>query len=270
MKPRSVVLDLCGDYVRYHGNSIGLGAMTELLRAFDVSNDNCRAVMSRLRREGFFDTTRDGRATSYVITPNTLRTLDEGRRRIFTRNGDAWSGDWHTVIFQVPESERARRERLRTGLAWLGFGPLAPGTWLSAHDRRHQVTELFADAGQERFYELTSRTRGIEEDRALARRCWDLRTLADGYRAWMAEWTDHLGVDIDDRQALVARIEMVHAYRKFPFSDPDLPSELLPDDWPGAAAHALFLKLYDSWGAPAGRFYESVTGAGKTATPSNL
>ena len=254
------MLDLCGDYIRYHGSAIGLGAMTELLRAFDVSAENVRVVMSRLRREGFFDTTRDGRTTTYVLTPHTLRTLDEGRDRIFTRDIGPWTGAWHMVIYQVPESERDRRERLRTGLAWLGFGPLASSTWISAHDRRAGVDELFGDAGLARVDQMTSRTSGLAEDRALARRCWDLDQLADGYREWMRHWQTRIDADLDDRQALVARIEMVHDYRKFPFSDPDLPAELLPGDWPGAAAHELFLKLYDTWAGPAMRFYEGVTG----------
>lgn len=260
MKPRSVVLDLCGDYIRYHGNVIGLGALTELLQAFDVTADNVRVVMSRLRREGFFDTTRDGRTTNYVITSETLRTLDEGRNRIFTRNTEAWSGNWHMVIYQVPESERARRERLRTGLAWLGFGPLAPSTWLSAHDRRPQVRELFADSGQARFDELVSRTGGLDADRELAARCWNLSRLADGYLAWVRAWSGRVDAELDDGQVLVARTELVQDYRKFPFSDPDLPAELLPADWPGSGAHELFLKLYDTWAGPAQRFYEAVTG----------
>ena len=55
MRPRSIVLDLCGDYIRYHGGSISLGGMTRLLGAFDITEDNVRVVMSRLRREGFED-----------------------------------------------------------------------------------------------------------------------------------------------------------------------------------------------------------------------
>lgn len=259
MKPRSIVLDLCGDYVRYRGGAIGLGAMTELLGAFDVSTDNARVVMSRLRREGFFNTVRDGRTTRYVITDSTLHTLDEGRERIFVRNAEPWDGDWHLVIYQVPESARASRERLRNGLAWLGFGPLAPSTWVSAHDRRLQVDELFSEPGHTRVDQLTARTEDLDADREMACRCWDLPQLAAAYKEWLARWRRQSPRVRDDRTALVTRTRLVYTYRKFPFSDPDLPAELLPTDWPGATAHQRFLDLYHALQAGAERCYDAVT-----------
>jgi phenylacetic acid degradation operon negative regulatory protein len=267
VRPRSIVLDLCGDYVRYHGGAIGLGAMTELLRAFDVADDNVRVLMSRLRREGFFDTQKDGRTTSYVITDGTLRTLDEGRARIFARGQQPWSGDWHMVIYQVPETARASRERLRTGLAWLGFGPLAPSTWMSVHDRHDGVAALFAEAPDARVDQVTARTSGLTEDRSMAARCWDLERLAEDSRRWLKGF-ENTDTPTTDAEALVARVELVHEYRKFPFSDPDLPADLLPEGWPGADAHALFLRRYEQLRHPAERFYRRVTGDGGGTTSS--
>ena len=66
----------------------------------------------------------------------------------------------------------------------------------------------------------------------------------------------------DDQTALVTRIHLVHSYRKFPFSDPDLPAELLPDDWPGTRAHDLFLALYEALAGPAQRYYSQVAEGG--------
>jgi phenylacetic acid degradation operon negative regulatory protein len=262
MRPRSIVLDLCGDYIRYHGGSISLGGMTRLLGAFDITEDNVRVVMSRLRREGFFETRRSGRHTRYEITPATLQMLDEGRDRIFSRSKEPWDGNWHMVIYQVPESARASRERLRKELSWLGFGPLAASTWLSAHQRRTQVTTLFTAEAEARVDQLTARSQGIAEDRALAARCWDLGQLAADYEAWIGQWAGHADVPLDDRAALVTRIHLVYSYRKFPFSDPDLPAELLPDDWPGARAHELFLALYEALAGPAQRYYSHVAAGG--------
>jgi len=267
VKPRSIVLDLCGDYVRYRGGGIGLGAMTDLLGTFDVGADNARVVMSRLRRDGFFDTVRDGRMTRYVITERTMRILDEGRERIFTRNAETWDGNWHLVIYQVPETARAIRERLRTGLAWLGFGPLAPSTWLSAHDRRALVDELFSEPGHSRVDQLTAQTGSLTSDRAMAARCWDLPRLAASYLDWLSQWRRQPTTERSDRMAFVRRTSLVHSYRKFPFSDPDLPAELLPKDWPGATAHERFLELYRGLQAGAERCYDDV--AGRRLRPSD-
>ena len=256
------MLDLAGDYIRYHGGVIALGAMTELLGTFDVSEDNVRVLMSRLRREGFFQTQRQGRTTEYVLAPDILQLLDEGRERIFARHPDAWDGTWHMVIYQVPETARASRKRLRTGLSWLGFGALAPSTWLSARDRRPQVRELFTRESDARFDQVTARAEGADADRDLAARCWDLRQLAEDYRAWVDVWRDLDPSALDDQQALVQRTRLVSTYRKFPFADPDLPSALVPDAWPGTQAHALFLALYDALAAPAQRWFRQAIDPG--------
>lgn len=37
------------------------------------------------------------------------------------------------VTYSVPEKHRRRRDALRHSLNWSGYGPLAPGTWISPH-----------------------------------------------------------------------------------------------------------------------------------------
>ena len=43
---------------------------------------------------------------------------------------------------------------------------------------------------------------------------------------------------------MVARILLIHAYRRIVLRDPGLPAALLPDDWPGHAARALTGRIY--------------------------
>jgi phenylacetic acid degradation operon negative regulatory protein len=40
--------------------------------------------------------------------------------------------------------------------------------------------------------------------------------------------------------------------------DPDLPAELLPDDWPGAAAAGRFRMLHDQFTPPARQWWASI------------
>ncbi|HEX6246842.1 MAG TPA: PaaX family transcriptional regulator C-terminal domain-containing protein, partial [Nocardioidaceae bacterium] len=84
---------------------------------------------------------------------------------------------------------------------------------------------------------------------ALASRAWDLDTLGAAYASWHAAARELvtspegvLGVqDLDaDEQAFVVRSHLVHEWRKFLFTDPGLPVELLPPDWPGHDAARFF------------------------------
>ena len=79
MKPRSIVFDLFGDYLRYAGGEVRLRALTELLDCFGIGEATVRVVMARLRKEGWFDTRRDGRETVYALNDRSWQLLDEGR-----------------------------------------------------------------------------------------------------------------------------------------------------------------------------------------------
>jgi phenylacetic acid degradation operon negative regulatory protein len=261
VRPRAVVFDLFGDSLRYLGGAARLQALTELLGVFGVGESTARVVLARMRREGWFETSREGRQTVYRLTQHSWRLLDEGRARIFDRGSDPWDGEWRMVLYAVPESERADRERMRRTLAWLGFGPLAAAVWISPHPRLDDVAAVVG-AGAGRVELLTCRSRGRAEDRRMAARCWDLAGLARDYADLVAEWSElpppaELAA-LPGPEALRRRIALVAAYRRFPFRDPDLPAELLPEGWPGTRAHALFTTAHEALAAPAGEYVRAV------------
>jgi phenylacetic acid degradation operon negative regulatory protein len=258
LKPRRLILDLFGDYLRYTDAEARLSHLTDLLGAFDIAPPTVRVTLSRLRREGWFVTRREGRETVYTLTPNMLDVLDEGRARIFAAPPEAWAGAWTLVIYQMAESERQERNQLRKALAWHGFGPLSTATWLAPGDRRKEVRTLVDYLTEEQVDVLSCTSEGLDHDRALARRCWDLDKLAREY----AEFNDRhrslvrMSARLSGAGALIARTELISTYRHFPFRDPRLPPQLRPEPWPGMKAHELFRTVHARLG-PAARAYVS-------------
>jgi phenylacetic acid degradation operon negative regulatory protein len=53
---------------------------------------------------------------------------------------------------------------------------------------------------------------------------------------------------------------LVHAWRRFPFLDPDLPAELLPEGWPRRRAHELFHGRHERWHARATEYFAQLEG----------
>ena len=51
---------------------------------------------------------------------------------------------------------------------------------------------------------------------------------------------------------------LVHAWRKFPFLDPDLPPGLLPRDWPRRRALTLFVDRHERWRPGAAEYFEAL------------
>jgi phenylacetic acid degradation operon negative regulatory protein len=257
MKARALVFDLFGDYLRYQDGRVRLRALVELLSCFGIQEASARAAAARLRKEGWLAADREGRETVYSLTREAWQMLDEGRARIFRRASGPWDGQWHMVIYQVPETERALREQLRRRLAWLGFGPLSPSVWVSPHDRGRQVTEDFAGNPAVQLDTFRSRSEGNGADRGIAARAWDLAALDRDYRDLLGRYAPRMAGyragALDDRASLVERMRLIYDYRHFPFRDPDLPAELLPDDWPGRQAHDAFLQAHGLLRVPAER-----------------
>ena len=263
MKPRPVVFDLFGDHLRYHGGAARTQALVDLLEVFDVGEPTARIVLARMRKEGWFDTHREGRQVVYTLTDQAWRLLDEGRTRIFERAHPRWDGQWRMVIYAVPEQERAERERLRRTLSWLGFGPLATATWISPHERLDEVERALPDTTA-RLDLLTCRSRDRATDLDMVERCWDLKALGRDYQDFVTRLEELPGMSdlagLPGPDALRLRIEIVSSYRQFPFRDPDLPAELLPEDWPGRRAHELFVAAHEALAQPADDFVTAVLG----------
>jgi len=263
-KPRALILDLFGDYLRYAGSEVRLADITELLAVFDIEAATVRVNLSRLRKEGWFTTRRIGRETVYSLTPHMLEILNEGRERIFRRREEAWQGRWTMAIYQVPEAERAVREQLRKQLAWHGFGQLSPSTWLSPHDLISEVREIAAGSPLAKVDALWCGTGDLQEDRGLAARCWDLDQLGTDYRHFIHTYAaldnETANADKDGRTALIERMHVIGDFRRFPFRDPYLPRELQPDNWPSGNAYTLFGAVHRQLGPAATDFVSGIIG----------
>ena len=262
MRPRSIVFDLFGDHLRYTGGRATTRAIVELLEVFEIGEPTVRTVLSRMRKEGWFDTERDGRQVLYALSGRSWRLLDDGRTRIFERAQQPWDGQWRMVLYSTEEQDRPGRERLRKALSWLGFGQLTTASWVSPHDRLAQVEQALAAESRLRTDLFTCRSRGRPADLDMVDRCWDLHALGRDYHEFVARLDElppmgELAV-MPGREALRLRIELVGAYRHFPFRDPDLPDELLPEGWPGAQAHRLFVDAHAALEAPAAGFVREV------------
>jgi phenylacetic acid degradation operon negative regulatory protein len=80
----------------------------------------------------------------------------------------------------------------------------------------------------------------------MARQAWDLDGLEEDYEAFISDFLESSDGDV------IARLTaLVHAWRRFPWTDPVLPAELLPQPWRGTQAAGLFHERHDQWSAGA-------------------
>lgn len=241
--PREVVeLGLADD------GSAALSDLYDAANLLGIADQTLRLAIRRLVDAGLVEQSGRGRGGSLRATGRARRRalLDEAYWDFAVRQDDGevtWDGYWHLLAFTVPESHRAERDRLRDALSRLGAAPLTPGLFLSPHDLGEA---LEAETGSEPDgavgQYLTTATadrveRGGRPVTDLVGELWPLDVLRgayDGLIATLDGWADSAAAG--GVRALAGRIAVLAAVERAMGTDPLLPAELLPEDWPGRPA----------------------------------
>jgi phenylacetic acid degradation operon negative regulatory protein len=252
-RPRSQILYIYGGFVRRLGGWLPVATLLDLMADLGVEPAAVRAAVARMNRAGLLAAQRQDGLAGYALTAKSWQILDEGDRRILTaRDAAALAEGWVLVIFSVPETERHKRHRLRTQLRWLGFGAIASGAWLAPRRLRPELESVLLRSG---LLEYTERFNVASEDvhssRALADKCWNLAELNMMYHRFVASWSHGADASVAPRWAFQQYIALVADWRRLPYLDPGLPSEVLPDDWSGDCAKVVYFKLLGSIDAAA-------------------
>ena len=255
---RSLLLTVLGEFVLEHAEPVWNSSLVRALVALGIREVTARQAITRSGGEGWLEPDRVGRQTRWRLSAPTRELLLRGRERIYGFEGIAkeWDGRWLVVMVRVPEGRREHRHRVRTRLAWAGFGSLGQGVWITPHlEREQEALEALRELGAppSRSPLATSfiaRHGGIGDEQELVVAAWGgLDRLDAHYRAFLDAFADLRPRRPEER--FVAQARLVHQWRRFPFMDPGLPEPLLPPGWSGVAAGEVFRCQHRRWAAPA-------------------
>jgi phenylacetic acid degradation operon negative regulatory protein len=265
---QGMIFTLYGDYIRYRGGEIWTGSLIKLLKHLGMSEQAVRSALSRMWKKGWLKRRRVGRRSYYSLTEKSQKLLAEGAQRIFEPADGDWSGAWHLVAYNIPESQRHQRNRLRRELTWMGCGAFNTAIWISPYDITEMVEEVSRRLKIEPYVQVFhARHLGFTDAKELAARCWDLEMINSQYAAFIDKYAPMLARDkkgladwntLDPADCFGQRFMLLHEYREFPFVDPHLPPELLPEDWLSTRATELFKEYYALLTAKANQFVDSV------------
>lgn len=269
VRTQDLIFTLYGDYFLEKGGTAWIGSVIQLLGALDVSEQAVRSAASRMARKGWLETHRDGRKSYYSLTRRAVTLLTEGAEQIFQPPPDEWDGCWYLLTYAFSDDLSSVRHKLRQRLTWLGFGQLAPGTMISPRNLREKVRAILdeLDAHDYAHYFRADHVGFSGHDSRFVYACWDLNDLRRRYERFLDKYQPQFERDSRDlekgngRSAVYyfrQRFWLIHDYRFFPFHDPYLPSELLPDSWPGQTAVRLFKNYHALLGDEAGAYVDDV------------
>lgn len=268
VRTQFVFFTLLGDYILPLGGKIWTGDMLHLMNLLDISERAVRSTLSRMTRKGWISPKKHGRRSQYTITPRGRALLESGYARIFEPNFKDWDQTWHLVVYSLPEKNRKIRHELRKQLIWLGFGRLEAGTWISPHNRQAELKNLFSELRIEAFVEQFSGAHlGPSSGLELAKRCWDLQELETDYQDFVTRYAqkyEHYLSRFNENQCpepedfFIQRFWITHEFQALPLKDPNLPTELLPQDWIGSTARDLVMDYRKLLGPSANQFVRDV------------
>ncbi|MDN5931691.1 MAG: PaaX family transcriptional regulator [Pseudonocardia sp.] len=251
-QPRQLIVTLYGLYARDDGGWFSVAALVRLMAGLAVDEPAVRSAISRLKRGELLDAERRGGAAGYALSPAAREILADGDTRIFGRRRATAADGWVLVVFSVPETEREKRHTLRTQLARLGFGTVAPGVWVAPGHLADELADVLRRLGLDGYVELF-RGEHLSSGSTEVRAWWDLDALDDRYAQFLHR---HGPVRAGRRRpdpavAYADFVLLVTDWRRLPYADPGLPLDLLPPRWNGVRAADLFAALERRLSGPA-------------------
>jgi phenylacetic acid degradation operon negative regulatory protein len=211
MTARSVVLSVL---LGLHPAWATAAELRQLTSDFDIRESTVRVALTRMVSAGDLVRSADGYRLSDRLLARQRR--QDGAIDPKTR---PWAGDWTTVVITSVGIDARTRALLRNTLQHNRFGELREGVWLRPDNL---VADLGPDA-KARTRTLVSRDHDAP---GLAAMLWDLPGWAAHGHALHRTMTD--ADDIPTRFVTAAAIV------RHLLTDPVLPDELLPANWPGA------------------------------------
>jgi phenylacetic acid degradation operon negative regulatory protein len=213
--------------------------LTSLGEMFGISAATMRVALSRMVAAGDLVVSD----AIYTLAPHHLerQTVTENllhpRRRPYT-------GRWRMAVVVDRGRSAAQRAALRARMAQDRFAELREGVWVRP-DNLHLPAET-GDAESDGRAGLQRFTTVPEDDRALTRQVWDLP-------AWTSE--AHRLLDALAPQASpIDRLTAAAATVRHLCTDPALPEELRPEQWPADELRW----AYEDYGNEVNRQYLSI------------
>ncbi|WP_212755400.1 PaaX domain-containing protein, C- domain protein [Flexivirga aerilata] len=224
---RSAVLSLL---LALHPPSLSTREIIAAMELFGISEPTTRVALTRMVAAG--DLIRD--ESSYTLSERLLHRQRDVEPPVQRR----WRGTWELAIVTTSGRSAADRTALRREMQRQRVAELREGVWTRPANLRREWPQRLLQVS------TCFEARPTSDSAALAARLWDL----DGWAAAGRAFVEALDETTDEPSRFRTMVAAVRHLQ----SDPLLPAELLPTDWPVEALSVRYAD-YRSWVGNLGR-----------------
>jgi len=229
----------CLPLVRYRLSYGQLATIFEEVYRSRYSIATLRKQLSLLRREGLIATaTRYRKKIPRLTHAGALKISPLLPYRTFGN----WDGRWRVVVFHSPEKEQKYSLLLQKKMREMGWKAIRSGVFISPHPTLTPIKKLATDFGISQHLTMMEVERLEQEKRSIAN-IWQLDEINEQYRRFIKQARRLRRKSFWPLRAKELERQFVAIYG----DDPHLPDELLPSDWLGKKAYALFKEITRSY-----------------------
>lgn len=200
-----------------------------------------RGVLAKLTHQGWAMKEKKDDDIYYKITGKGEKAMDKLLRPL--KQTGTWDGRWRLVMFNIPETRRDLRDRIRRSFVKLGMGILQPSVWISPNDIKDEIEEMQGKLNLKNTLKYFEVTRNSSLDRSILGKSWNLPQLEDEYRQFNFK-TERILKNIDKNSlSSYSAKKLIFEYALILRNDPILPWEFRQKDELRRQAHELYSKL---------------------------
>ncbi len=229
-------LTLCG--FGKSRTSVGANQMFDEATAWlhDFNYKTIKNALLQLKHQQYISYSRKSIKEAIEIT-------EEGKQRLLDlipqyRRKRSWNGRIYVITYDIPTTHNHHRNFFRSFLRRLGCAMLQESVWITLYDPRKAIKEFCNDYDLSGVVIVSDMGKdaviGDTNIRSLIWSLYKLDTINRRYATYIGRHKD-----VKKPHPIVAT-----SYLAILRDDPQLPHALLPKDWLGEKAYAIFHKFY--------------------------
>jgi len=207
-------------------------------KIFDLSfNQKTKSVINSLIKDGLI--AKQGENQIYFLTENGFLNfcLDFPFFRFLKYS---WDRRWRIISYEIPETKREIRDRLRRQMQGWGLGPWHRSFWVTPHPVIENLRQLIGGKEEEKYFQAFEADHAFGSREILVEKVWEKTKLDNSYRQLFRNWHDILS---SSEEKMTKFKKIVDVYVDLLKTDPGLPKELIGESWIGFEGWSIFKEI---------------------------
>ena len=244
-----MVITIFGDVVRPRGGVVSAAALNAIGARLGIKPEAMRVALFRLVKDGWIERRKEGRNSFYALTPSGREKFLPATQRIYAP-APALRGPWSVAVLDgVADADAI------AGLERANFFALSSMVFLAGNDAKDTPEAAMTLRGDLGSVPGWVRAR-IAPDGLNS----EFGKLLDLLERLESNWPR---LQATPEDCVCLRVLMIHHWRRLLLRHPDVPMELLPDDWCGEVCRAAVLRMHRALSDPAEPWLTDMIGSSR-------